>query len=62
MPQISLYIDEVTLKKVELAAKLAHLSISKFVAARLKEYILIRVYHKDKISINKHAPSPIPGT
>ena len=36
MPQISLYIDEKTLKKVESAAKQSHLSISKWVAEQIK--------------------------
>jgi hypothetical protein len=39
MPQISLYIDETTLKKVESAAKNQHLSISKWVAKQIKEKI-----------------------
>lgn len=36
MPQISLYIDEKTLKKVESAAKRSRLSISKWVAEQIK--------------------------
>lgn len=36
MPQISLYVDEKTLKKVESAAKQCHLSISKWVAEQIK--------------------------
>ena len=36
MPQISLYIDEKTLKKVEIAAKKKHLSISKWVAEQIR--------------------------
>ena len=39
MPQISLYIDEKTLKKVEIAAKQSHLSISKWVAEQIKSKI-----------------------
>jgi hypothetical protein len=37
MPQLSLYIEEKTLKKIELAAKINHTSISRWVTARLKE-------------------------
>jgi len=37
MPQLSLYIDELTLKKIELAAKIEHLSISKFVVKKINE-------------------------
>jgi hypothetical protein len=36
MPQISLYIDEKTLKKVENAAKRQHISISKWVANQIR--------------------------
>ena len=36
MPQISLYIDEKTLKKVENAAKKQHTSISKWVAEQIR--------------------------
>ncbi len=36
MPQISLYIDEKTLEKVESAAKRQHLSISKWVAEQIR--------------------------
>lgn len=36
MPQISLYIDEVTLKKVESAALKQHVSISKWVAEQIR--------------------------
>ena len=36
MPQISLYIDDKTLKKVQNAAKQSHTSISKWVAEQLK--------------------------
>lgn len=36
MPQISLYIDEETLKKVEKAAKKEHVSISKWVGNNIK--------------------------
>ncbi|MFZ1984732.1 MAG: hypothetical protein WAU91_09990 [Desulfatitalea sp.] len=39
MPQISLYIDEKTLKKVESAAKQQRLSISKWVAEQIKSRI-----------------------
>lgn len=36
MPQISLYIDEDTLKKVENAARRRHISISKWVAEQIR--------------------------
>ena len=36
MPQISLYIDEPTLKKVEIAASRQHVSISKWVAEQIR--------------------------
>ncbi len=36
MPQISLYIDEKTLKKVESVAAMQHVSISKWVANQIK--------------------------
>ena len=36
MPQISLYIDEKTLKKIESAAARAHVSISRWVAEQIK--------------------------
>jgi len=36
MPQISLYIDEPTLKKVENAALREHVSISKWVAEQIR--------------------------
>ncbi|MFW6138077.1 MAG: toxin-antitoxin system, antitoxin component [Spirochaetota bacterium] len=39
MPQLSLYIDEQTLKKIEIAAKLEKLSISKYVVKKLNESI-----------------------
>ncbi len=37
MPQLSLYLDDETLKKVEKAAKLEGTSISKWVTGKLKE-------------------------
>lgn len=37
MPQLSLYIDEKTLKNVEKAAKTEHISISKWVCSKLKK-------------------------
>jgi hypothetical protein len=37
MPQLSLYIDENTLKKIELAAKIEKTSISKLVVKKLNE-------------------------
>lgn len=39
MPQISLYIDEKTLKKVETAAMRQHVSISKWVAEQIRSKI-----------------------
>lgn len=39
MPQISLYIDEPTLKKVENAALKQHVSISKWVAEQIRSKI-----------------------
>lgn len=39
MPQISLYIDEKTLKKVEAAAQRQHVSISKWVAEQIRSRI-----------------------
>ena len=37
MSQLSLYIDNNTLKKIELSAKIEHISISKFVVRKLNE-------------------------
>jgi len=37
MPQLSLYIDDETLSKIETAAKINRTSISKWVSERLKE-------------------------
>jgi len=37
MPQLSLYIDNITLKKIELAAKIEKTSISKLVVKKLNE-------------------------
>lgn len=37
MPQLSLYIDDETLKKIETAAKISNTSISRWVTERLKE-------------------------
>ena len=37
MPQLSLYIDETTLHKIETAAKLEQVSISKYVVRKLNE-------------------------
>ncbi len=37
MPQLSLYIDEKTLAKIELAAKLENLSLSRWVVHKLKD-------------------------
>jgi hypothetical protein len=36
MPQVSLYIDEETLKRIEIAAKTEHLSLSKYVSLKLR--------------------------
>jgi hypothetical protein len=37
MPQLSLYIDENTLHKIEMGAKIEHVSISKYVVRKLNE-------------------------
>ena len=37
MPQLSIYIDEQTLKQIEIAAKIEHLSISKYAVKKLNE-------------------------
>ena len=39
MPQISLYIDEATLRKVESAASRQHVSISKWVAEQIRSKV-----------------------
>lgn len=39
MPQISLYIDNKTLKKIETAAQLENTSISKWVSGKLAEHL-----------------------
>jgi len=39
MPQLSLYLDEKTLSKIEKAAKLENTSISKWVAGKLKKHL-----------------------
>lgn len=39
MPQISLYVDETTLQKIEHAAHQENVSISKWVSSKLKEHI-----------------------
>jgi predicted HicB family RNase H-like nuclease len=46
MPQISLYIDEPTLKKVENAALRQHISISKWVAEQIRSRVE-PIYPKD---------------
>jgi len=46
MPQISLYIDEATLRKVESAASRQHVSISKWVAEQIRSKVE-PVYPKD---------------
>lgn len=40
MPQLSLYIDEETLSRIETAAKINKTSISKWVSERLKESLV----------------------
>jgi len=37
MPQLSLYVDEKTLKQLEIAAKIENLSISKYAVKKLNE-------------------------
>ena len=39
MPQLSLYIDQKTLEQLELAARIEHLSISKYAVKKLNEYM-----------------------
>ncbi len=39
MAQLSLYIDEETLRKIELAAKIEKTSLSKWVVSRLKDAV-----------------------
>ena len=39
MPQLSLYIDEKTLRKLKVAAKIERLSISKYAAKKLNEIL-----------------------
>lgn len=39
MPQLSLYIDKETLKKLEIASRIEHLSISKYAVKKLNESI-----------------------
>ena len=39
MPQLSLYIDKKTLQQLEIAAKIEHLSISKYAVKKLNESI-----------------------
>lgn len=40
MPQLSLYIDDETLAKIEIAAKINQTSISKWVAEKLRESLV----------------------
>ena len=40
MPQLSLYIDKDTLKKIEIAAKLEHMSLSKYVVSKLNDNLV----------------------
>jgi len=42
MPQLSLYIDENTLRQLEIAAKIEHLSISKYVVKKLNESMHVK--------------------
>ena len=37
MPQVSLYIDEATLRRIEIAAKTEKLSLSKYVSMKLRK-------------------------
>lgn len=50
MPQISLYIDKDTLDKVEKAAKIEHLSISKWVGLRIQNAVNTE-YPKDYFNL-----------
>ena len=49
MPQISLYVDENTLKKVENAALRQHISISKWVAEQIRTRVepIYPIYFED---------------
>lgn len=38
MPQLSLYVDDDTLRKIEAGAKISETSISKFVSSVIKDY------------------------
>jgi len=38
IPQLSLYLDEDIIKKIEVAAKMKNISLSKYVSETLKEY------------------------
>ncbi len=46
MPQLSLYIDKETLSKIEIAAKIEKLSLSKWVVSKLKDTIEPKELHK----------------
>ncbi len=37
MPQLSLYVDDKTLRKLEIAAEIEHISISKYAVRKLNE-------------------------
>lgn len=37
MPQLSIYLDEKTLREIEIAAKIEQISISKYVVQRVKD-------------------------
>ncbi len=39
MPQISLYVDELTLQKIEHAAQAENLSISKWVSSKIRQHM-----------------------
>lgn len=64
MPQLSLYIDDETLSKIEIAAKISKTSISKWVSERLRESLanswpenyesLFGAVNDDTFTIEKH--------
>ena len=63
MPQLSLYIDKNTLNKIEIGAKIEHVSISKYVVRKLNESMskawpenyknLYGVIHDDSFNVER---------
>jgi hypothetical protein len=60
MPQISLYIDEPTLKKIETAAKIEDVSLSKWVNSKLKG-ALEKSWPQGYFELFGTMPAPSPG-